>query len=249
MMATIPGLGEPVTFKEVSLLARMNESPAEIGNQITRRKLSAPLTAQEIEILRGQGVSEQVLQIAQDPRNQISPAAAAQYQRAKAAGLAAVQERIRLQQAQEDSAKESAPAPSPDDRNTELKYATEPLPWGKPLNLSKYGGSDTDFFVKSRSGTFYTVEIRNNERRMAEPPSAPAASPGGDPRLPEMMGRMESRTRIRVEKRNPVRIPTERGDLYLAFVDKASGFHVYILDDNGAAPISTDLLIVSPKKF
>lgn len=247
--ATLPMRGEPVTFKEVSLLVRMNESPAEIGNQITRRKLSAPLTTQEIALLRSQGASEQVLQIAQDPRHQVSPEAAAQYQRAKAAGLAAVRERIALQQAQEESAKESASAPSPGDRNTDFKYATEPLQWGKPLNLTKYGGSDTDIFVKSRSGTFYTLEIRKNESRTTEPPPSPASTSGGNPRLPEMMGHLETRTRIRVEKRNAVRIPTERADLYLGFVDKASGLHVYLLDDNGNAPINTDLLIVSPKKF
>lgn len=248
MMASIPALGAPVNFKEVSLLVRMNESPAEIGNQIIRRKLSSPLTAEEIEALRRQGASEPLLQIAQDPRNHLAPEAAAQLQQAKAVALAAAQEK-RLLQAQEEAAKESAPVPNPDDRNTELKYATEQLPWGKPLNLSKYGGSDTDIFVKSRSGTFYTVEIRNNERRMAAAPSAPATAQGGNPQVPEMVGRLESRTRIRVEKRNSVRISTERGDLYLAFVDKASGFHIYILDDNHSAPISTDLLIVSPKKF
>src|SRR5690242_20476246 len=62
--ATVPVFGDPVTFKEVSLLVRMKESPAEIGNQIARRKLCAPLTAQEIDMLRAQGASEQLIQFA-----------------------------------------------------------------------------------------------------------------------------------------------------------------------------------------
>ena len=64
-----------------------------------------------------------------------------------------------------------------------------------------------------------------------------------------MLSHPNSRSRKRVEKREPVKISTERGDLYLAYVDKASGIHVYFLDDYGAAPVSSDLLIVSPKKF
>ena len=64
-----------------------------------------------------------------------------------------------------------------------------------------------------------------------------------------MLGHLGSRSRKKIEKRDPVNIPTERGDLYLAYVDKPSGLHVYLLDDNVNAPVNSDLLIVSPKKF
>ena len=64
-----------------------------------------------------------------------------------------------------------------------------------------------------------------------------------------MLSHPNSRSRRKVEKREPVKISTERGELYLAYVDKPSGIHVYLLDDYGAAPINSDLLIVSPKKF
>ena len=250
---TVAALGDPVTFKEVSLLVRMKESPAEIGNQVTRRKLSAPLTAQEIETLRTQGASEQVIQIVQDPRNHLSAEAAAQFQRAKAAAIAAAQQNAAAQLEQQTPSPPPIPAaPGADDRNTELKYAKESIQWGKPLNLAKYGGSDTDVYVKTRSGKFYTVDIGSNDRKIpaALPPApVPAATPGAPAFPPEMFGHLGSRSRKKVQKRDPVKIPTERGDLYLAFVDKASGIHVYILDDVVSAPVNTDLLIVSPKKF
>ena len=249
-MATGAALGDPVTFKEVSLLVRMQESPAEIGNQIARRKLFAPLTAQEIDLLRAQGASEQVIQFAQDPRNHLSAQAAAQFLRTKAAALAAAQQNEAMLAQQQAARASTPPAPIPDDRNTELKYAKEAIQWGKPLNLAKYGGSDTDIFVKTRSGKFYTVDIGSNDRRIpAALPSVPAASPDGSSFPPEMFSHLGARSRKKVEKRDPVKISTERGDLYLAFVDKPSGIHVYLLDDNVSAPVNTDLLIVSPKKF
>src|SRR5215207_8684425 len=116
VMTTAAVFGDPVTFKEIALLVRMKESPAEIENQVARRKLSPPLTAQEIAVLRAQGASDQVMQIAQDPRHHLSAEAAAQFQRAKAAALAAAQhnEAALIQQATRTSA---PPAPAADDRN------------------------------------------------------------------------------------------------------------------------------------
>jgi osmotically-inducible protein OsmY len=122
---TVAVLGDPVTFKEVSLLVRMKDSPAEIGNQVTRRKLSAALTAQEIETLRAQGASEQVIQIVQDPRNHLSAEAAAQFQRAKAAAIAAQQNAAAQLEQQTPSPSPIPAAPAADDRNTELKSAKE----------------------------------------------------------------------------------------------------------------------------
>jgi hypothetical protein len=243
-------LGEPVNYKEVSLLVRMNESPAEIGNQIVRRKLNPPLTAPEVEMLRAQGASDQVIQVAQDPRNHLSAQAAAQLQRAKAAALAAAQPNEATPTQEQAPAASSPAAPAADDRNTELKYAKEALQWGRPLNLAKYGGSDTDIYVKTRSGKFYTVDIANNDRRIpVARPVASAATADATSPPPEMFSNLASRSRKKVEKRDPVTIPTERGELYLAFIDKSSGIHVYILDDAGSAPVNSDLLIVSPKKF
>ena len=249
--STVTVLGDPVTFKEVSLLVRMQESPSEIGNQIARRKLSAPLTAQEIATLRAQGASEQIISIAQDPRNHLSAQAAAQFQHAKAAALAAAQEQSQAARAQEPSPKAPPTLPAAvEDRNTELKYAKEAIQWGKPLSLAKYGGSDTDIFVKTRSGKFYTVDIGSNDRGIfAALPRVPAATPGAPTFPPEMLSHVGSRSRKRIEKRDPVKISTESGELYLAYVDKPSGIHVYLLDDNVNAPVNSDLLIVSPKKF
>jgi hypothetical protein len=249
VMTTAIVFSDPVTFKEVSLLVRMKESPAEIENQIARRKLSPPLTTQEIALLRAQGASEQVMQIAQDPRHHLSAEAAARFKREKAAAIAAAQpsEAVLSQQAASTS---SPPASATDDRNTELKYAKEAVQWGQPLNLAKYGGSDTDLYVKTRSGKFYTVDIGSNERRIpVARPVAPAASPDGQSVPPEMFSNLTSRSRKKIEKRDPVKISTERGDLYLAFVDKPSGLHVYLLDDTTNAPVNSDLLIVSPKRF
>jgi hypothetical protein len=249
-MTTAAGFGDPVTFKEVSLLVRMKETPAEIENQIARRKLSPPLTAQEIAVLRAQGASEQVMEIAQDPRHQLSVEGAAQFQRAKAAALAADQHNKAVLTQQQTARTASLPPPAADDRNTELKYAKEAVQWGQPLNLAKYGGSDTDLYVKTRSGKFYTVDIGSNERRIpVARPVAPAASPDGQSLPPEMFSNLTSRSRKKVEKRDPLKISTERGDLYLAFVDKPSGLHVYLLDDTTNAPVNSDLLIVSPKRF
>jgi hypothetical protein len=251
VMATVSGFGDPVTFQEVSLLVRMKESPAEIGTQIARRKLIAPITAQQIDLLRAQGASEQVLQAAQDPRNLLSAQAAAQFQHAKAAALAANQANA-ARSAQEQAAAVAAPIPAPaeSDRNTELKYAKEAIQWGKPLNLAKYRGSDTDIYVRTRSGKFYTVDIGNNEARIpVAVPVTPVAAKDAKAIPPEMFSNLASRARKRIEKRDPVKISTERGELYLAYVDKASGIHVYILDDVGSAPVNADLLIVSPKKF
>ena len=116
-------------------------------------------------------------------------------------------------------------------------------------------GPDIDLFMKNRD-SFYGFEIVKNTnsapipRAVVVPKGAnPAVQPGTAMPIPPAMSSISSdRTRVRIEKRDPVTIPTERGDLYLLYVDKPSGLHVYYLDDQ-AAPVNTDLLIVSPKKF
>jgi hypothetical protein len=249
VFCSIPISADPVTFKEVSVLVRMKEPQAEIESQIAKRKLNNPFSKQELETLRAQGASDALLRILQDPRFFLSAREAHEFNRKKAAELAARLDEEKFRQA--PAAKVVGEAAPAGEASTDFKYAKEAVPWGKALNISKFGGSNIDLFVKNRTA-FYGVDIAKNERSSPAVPAAVEANgtnPAiGIPNPPAMASLSTARTRVRIEKRGPVKIPTERGDLYLIYFDKPSGLHVYYLDDQ-AAPVNTDVLIVSPKKF
>ena len=252
--SVLPVPADPVTFKEVSLLVRMKESPEQIVGQVSKRKLIQPLTQAELASLRSQGANEALLQTLQDPRFFLSAKEVDAFNRRKAAQLvAAKQDEEKFAQSQ--AAKAVTEAASANDRSTDFKYAKEVVERGKPLSLSRFRGSDIDLFIKNRDA-FYGFEIvKNNSsapipRAVVVPKGAnPAVNPGAAMPIPPAMSSITSeRTRVRIEKRDPVLIPTEHGDLYLLYVDKPSGLHVYYVDDR-SAPVNTDVLIVSPKKF
>jgi hypothetical protein len=246
VVGSIPLSADPVTFKEVSVLVRMKQPPAEIESQIAKRKLNNPFSKQELETLRTQGASDSLLRTLQDPRFFLSAREAHEFNRKKAAELAAKLEEEKFAQA--PTAKVVTQSPSTEEDSPDYKYAKEAVPWGKALDISKFGGSDIDLFVKNRDA-FYGVEIAKNYRSSpAVPAPGRVNSAAGIPAPPGMTSLSTARIRVKIEKRNPVTIPTERGDLYLIYFDKPSGIHVYYLDDR-AAPVNADLLIVSPKKF
>jgi hypothetical protein len=254
LASILPVPADPVTFKEVSLLVRMKETPEQIVGQVSKRKLIQPLTQAELGTLRSQGATEALLQTLQDPRFFLSAKEADLFNRRKAAQLA-VAKQDEENFAQASAAKATAEAATANDQSTDFKYAKEAIERGKPLSLSRFRGPDIDLFMKNRD-SFYGIEIVKNNgsapipRAVVVPKGAsPAVQPGTAMPIPPAMSSLSSdRKRMRIEKRDPVTIPTERGDLYLLYVDKPSGLHVYYLDDQ-AAPVNTDLLIVSPKKF
>jgi hypothetical protein len=63
-LLVLPNLASarPLDFNEVSLLVRARESESSIRNEVTRRKLAHPLTAQQETTLKAQGASDSLVQ-------------------------------------------------------------------------------------------------------------------------------------------------------------------------------------------
>src|ERR1700744_3525571 len=78
-VATLLHASEPVTFQELSLMIRTGESPQEIMNDVSRRKLLKPLAANEVEALQASGASPALLTALQNANLAASPDQIAAY--------------------------------------------------------------------------------------------------------------------------------------------------------------------------
>ena len=59
----------PIDYSEVSLLVRSHESDADIKDEVARRKLMHPLTAQQEATLKSQGASDSLIQSLHNANN------------------------------------------------------------------------------------------------------------------------------------------------------------------------------------
>jgi hypothetical protein len=118
----------PVDYGEVSLLVRCRESESSIRDEVTRRKLMHPLTAQQEATLKTQGASDSLVQ---SLRN---------------SNLYASKEEIEELDARDRrlaaARRETAEAPQPAVHVFNVAF-------GHPINLSEYGGADYEIAIYS----------------------------------------------------------------------------------------------------
>ncbi len=116
----------PLDFKEVSLLVRSHESEASIKDEVSRRKLMHPLTAQQETALKAQGASDSLIQ---SLRN---------------SNLAASNEEVASVEA---TSARRAEAPSYESSGPRVHVFN--AAFGHPINLGQWGGSDYEIVFNS----------------------------------------------------------------------------------------------------
>jgi hypothetical protein len=234
---------DPMTFKEVSLLVRMQVPQSEIVAKLNQRKLIQPLTEQELETVRAQGAQAELLAALRDARLHLSSWDAKKFLARKDAELRAIKENETEIERNAPVAVVAKPAPPGAWQSVKL-----PVAWGAPISLATLGGPNVEISVKSRVAHSYMIEVVKREKiipvaKVYVPDQQRKASPTR-PAAPEPPEYSTERTRIRVEKRDPITLINESAPLYLLYSDAASGMKVYYADDRNA-PINTDYLVVT----
>ena len=119
----------PINFNEVSLWVRAKETDKTIQNEVKERKLAKALTPQQEAVLKSQGASDSLVQSLR------SPAVIA-----SAAEIAATEVKTQPARHPAPQSQESATSESPADNLHVFEVAS-----GHPINLSQWGGPDTEF--------------------------------------------------------------------------------------------------------
>jgi hypothetical protein len=112
----------PIGFSEISLLVRSHESEAFIKGEVSQRKLLHALTPVQENILKSQGATDSLIQSLRNSNLVVSKEEAA---------------------AAEAAARE-ANAPSPEIQNHYPRVQVFDVAFGHPINLSLWGGLDTE---------------------------------------------------------------------------------------------------------
>ena len=127
----------PINFNEISLLVRSHESEPSIRDEVVKRKLQHPLTAQQEATLRTQGASDSLVQLLRTSNVVASKEeadAADAIDRRRAAALAH---------------EEMAP------RGPNVRVFN--IAFGQPINLSEFGGADYEI-------AFYSFRIAGEDK-------------------------------------------------------------------------------------
>jgi hypothetical protein len=132
---SITGFARPIDFSEVSLLVRAHESEANIKDDVARRKLMHPLTAQQEGTLKSQGASDSLIQTLRNANNVAPKEEAAAIETARA-------------QAKEARANQSS-ARGPKVRIMNVAF-------GHSINLSQWGGADYEI-------AFYSYRVAGED--------------------------------------------------------------------------------------
>jgi len=111
----------PLDFNEVSLLVRVRENESSIRNEVTRRKLAHPLTAQQESTLKAQGATDSLVQSL------------------RGANLVASKEEMDALDAGDQ--RRAAAAMQPEAHAGPHVHVFN-IAFGHPINLSEYGGAD-----------------------------------------------------------------------------------------------------------
>jgi hypothetical protein len=125
----------PVDFNEVSLLVRCRESESSIRDEVSRRKLMRPLTAQQETTLKAQGASDSLVQSL------------------RGSNLVASKEEVDAVDARDRrvAAARVERAPAPQSQVHVFNVA-----FGHPINLSEYGGADYEI-------AFYSYRVAGED--------------------------------------------------------------------------------------
>ncbi|HKP02108.1 MAG TPA: hypothetical protein VJU77_02000 [Chthoniobacterales bacterium] len=122
-------LAAPINFNEVSLWVRAKETDKSIQNEVKERKLAKALTPQQESVLKSQGASDSLVQSLR------SPAVIA-----SAAEIAATEVKTPAPRNPAPTTQEPNTSESPADNLHVFEVAS-----GHPVNLSQWGGPDTEF--------------------------------------------------------------------------------------------------------
>jgi hypothetical protein len=112
----------PIGFSEVSLMVRMHESETDIKNDVAQRKLLHGLTQPQEGILKSQGASDSLIKSLRD------------------SNLVASKDEV----AAVEAAARAANAPTPEIQNHYPRVQVFDVAFGHPINLSLWGGLDTE---------------------------------------------------------------------------------------------------------
>jgi hypothetical protein len=112
----------PIGFSELSLMVRMHESETDIKNDVAQRKLLHGLTQPQEGILKSQGASDSLIKSLRD------------------SNLAASKEEV----AATEVAARQVNAPFPETQNHYPRVQVFDVAFGHPINLSLWGGLDTE---------------------------------------------------------------------------------------------------------
>jgi hypothetical protein len=113
----------PIGFSEISLLVRMHEPESSIKTEVAERKLLHPLTQPQESILKSQGASDSLLKSLRD------------------SNLVASKEEV----AAAESTSRAANASAPEIQNHFPRVEVFDIAFGRPINLSQWGGFDYEF--------------------------------------------------------------------------------------------------------
>lgn len=117
-----------------------------------------------------------------------------------------------------------------------MHFIRREMAWGQPAQLQEFDAPPINVTVRSRQISFISVEIADYTRMVPVVTQDPTY---GTSRV-VMQPTREVR---RVEKKNGVRIPGERADMFLLYIEPQSGIHVYFADETAGQ--NKDVLILA----
>jgi hypothetical protein len=137
-LLVLPSLASarPLDFNEVSLLVRSRESESSIRNEVSRRKLSHALTAQQETTLKAQGASDSLLQSL------------------RGANLVASKEEMDTLDAADR--RRAAAVTQPEVAGPHHNVHVFNVAFGHPINLSEFGGADYEI-------AFYSYRVAGED--------------------------------------------------------------------------------------
>src|ERR1044071_6846353 len=124
----------PLNFNEVSLWVRAKETDKSIQNEVKERKLAKALTPQQEAVLKSQGASDSLVQSLRNTAVIASPAE-----------IAATEVKTPAPRNSAPTTQEPTTSESPADNFHVFEVAS-----GHPVNLSQWGGPDTEFRSEER---------------------------------------------------------------------------------------------------
>ena len=136
LAGAMTGFARPLDFNEVSLLVRAHENETSIKDEVTRRKLVHPLTAQQENTLKAQGATDSLLQSLRSSSVIASKEEAAAFDASHS-------------QAGPSKDRDEIAAPS-------TKVSVLNVAFGHSINLSQWGGADYDI-------AFYSYRVAGED--------------------------------------------------------------------------------------
>ena len=118
-----------------------------------------------------------------------------------------------------------------------MEFHSREVPWGEPIRLEEFGGPPVEVAVRSRQINFVSIEIADYARMV--PVLVNDATIYG----PSRVVMQPTRQTRRVEKKNGIRPPVGRSDMYLLFVEPETGVQLYFSDE--PAGQNRDTLVIA----